>query len=153
VTLACYYISNNLSLPLDITLSNILRYGGKKCDTSPLLFSTYKAYVTKKVRYKYRGYVLPPFPSPLPPLGNEMVQPGPTNLILFRFKSLLYSLSPPPPSILSLSTYSIPTSHFPPMFEVLLSIPPLPPPLPIDHVIVSCRSVTRSYKLNTTDHG
>ena len=41
-------ISNNLSLPLDITLSNILRYVGKKCDTSPLLFSTYEAYVTKK---------------------------------------------------------------------------------------------------------
>ena len=60
------------------------------CDTSPLLSSTYKAYVTKKVRYKYRGYVLPPSPPPFLPWETKWFNPA--LLISPYFDSNPYSI-------------------------------------------------------------
>jgi hypothetical protein len=96
-------ISNNLSLPLDITLSNILRYVGRKCDTSPLLFSTYKAYVTKKIYYKYWGVVSPPSP-PLPPpqeksnfiMGPPCINPIPSYVSNSVPSPVIHPIPPPP---------------------------------------------------------
>ena len=90
MTIACYYISNNLSLSLDITLSNILRYVGGKCDTSPLLSSTYKAYVTKKYVINIEGMCCPLPPPPFLPWETKWFNPA--LLISSSFDSNPYSI-------------------------------------------------------------
>ena len=61
------YLSNNLSLPLDITLSNILI---GKCDTC-LLLSLLIRLMSRFLYYKYRTIVLSPIPLATSPLQNR----------------------------------------------------------------------------------
>ena len=138
MTLACYYISTNLSLPLDITLVISLKAWGRENVTLASYSILLIPYCHKKKYYIFWGIVLPPSPRPTAILENAKVYTGPTSISSFWPPLFSLSISPPLPYRISIS---------PLYFTFSSELSPSPSPsLPsiYHYVIVSCLSVMSS---------